>query len=265
MNRQLRAHVALLSLASALLVGPLRARAEATPRRTSYASPQNFAWELKLGPYSPNLDSEFAGKENSATPFADLFGGGSALLWQTELDVQLWRGFGSIAIGGSVGYYSKAAAACRQGDTTDGAAVSCEGNANRVAGDRTRLTLLPLAALLIYRFDVLADRLNIPLVPYFKGGLNYTLWWIRDGGGAVATATAADGTQRRGRGGTLGWQVAGGLALRLDALEPGAARALDADYGINHSYVFGEVVHVVSEQLPELGDTTFAAGLAFEF
>ncbi|MBK6847297.1 MAG: hypothetical protein IPG96_07045 [Proteobacteria bacterium] len=260
-----RAQVALLSFACGALALPLTAARADTPRR-SYASPQSFALELKLGPYSPDLDSEFASKGTTATPFADLFGGGSAVLWQTEFDVQLWRGFGSIAIGGSAGYYSKAAAACRQGDATDPAQVSCAGSANRVSGDSTRLTLVPLAALLIYRFDVLADRLNVPLVPYFKGGLNYTLWWMRNGSGSVSTATPPGGTTAlRGQGGNLGWQLAGGLALRLDALEPSAARRLDADYGVNHSYLFGELVHVESKRLPDVGDTTFSAGIAFEF
>lgn len=259
MSRKLRGR-ALSGLLLAVLVVPPAASAQA--QRPSHASPQSFALEVKLGPYSPDIDSEFAGK----TPFADLFGSGSALLWQTEFNVELWRGFGSVALGASVGYYAKSAAACRQGDQSDAALVSCSGSASRVAGDRTRLSLVPLAALLIYRFDVLADRFNVPIVPHFKVGLNYTLWWVRDGTGDVAVATPADGTgSARGRGGNLGWQLAGGLALRLDALDPGAARALDADYGINHTYLFGELVHVASERRPDLGDTTFSGGLAFEF
>lgn len=224
----------------ALVGGPAAAR----PDR--YQSPQRFAMELKFGPYSPDIDSEFS----NATPFKDIFGSGTALLTQFELDVQLLHLFGSLGLGLSGGYYTTSAETCVQ-DT------NC---AEKTAGDETRLTLVPLALLGVYRFDVLADRYRIPLVPYAKFGMNYMLWWMRRSSGGVSSINGDDG-----RGGNLGWQLNLGLALRLDGADPGAAHALDADFGVNHTYLFAEFMRIKSSKYPRLGDTTFAAGLALEF
>lgn len=255
-----RAFAALLLLAVCAL--PLVARAqEFAPDTLSYedryASPQWFAIEFKLGPYTPNLDSGLSG----ATPFADLFGDGfGALMFQGEFDVQLWKGFGIIGAGLSLGYYSNSAAPFAD----DGGVGKPASGTTRVSGD-TSITLLPIALLAVYRFDVLAERWNIPLVPYAKIGLTYTFWWIRKGNGDVASYEGDEA-----KGGTFGWQLNLGLALRLDIFEPDAAKSLDINAGINHSYLFFEFFHhgadgFGSATALDVGDTTWLAGLAIEF
>jgi hypothetical protein len=223
--------------------------------RTSFRSPQNFALEFKLGPYTPNIDGEFDG---GASPFGTLFGDGSGLLISGEADWQIWRGFGSIAVGLSMGYFSRSAAPFAD----DGGTPTAD--SPRVAGDTT-ITLLPISVLAIYRFDVLAERWKIPLVPYVKLGLNYTFWWIRKGNGDVASVDGDDAN-----GGSVGWQFNLGIAVQLDIFEPAAAKALDAGTGINHSYIFFEMMHLAadgfgSETTLDVGDTTWLAGLAIEF
>jgi hypothetical protein len=246
----------LLSSGIALLVLMVARPATAQPNRR-IESPQYFALELKFGPYAPKIDDEFSG---AVQPFEDMFGSGTGLLSRVEFDVQLLRLFGSLGVGLSAGYYNVTGQPCSEpADPTDSSATAnCE---TKVEGDETTLTLVPLAALAVYRFDLLADRLSIPLVPYVKFGLNYTLWWMRRGDGSVSTN--ADG--QKGRGGNLGWQLNAGLALRLDPLDPGAAQTLDSDFGVNHTYLFAELLHVEMSGELQLGDTTVLGGLVIEF
>ena len=72
-------------------------------RPSDYRSPQAWAMEFRFGPYRPDVDSDPALK--GATPYGEFFGDGSSLLFSFELDYQLWHRFGSLAIGGSLGYF----------------------------------------------------------------------------------------------------------------------------------------------------------------
>jgi hypothetical protein len=221
-----------------------------------YSSPQRFLFEIKLGPYMPQIDSEFG---NGATPFKDLFGDSSSIMVRAEFDVELWRKLGTIAIGGTVGYFSTSTQALR--DTGTGSAPT---TSTERSGSTTGITLLPFSLLAIYRFDYAADRWRIPLVPYAKFGLNYTFWWINNGDG-TASVNGQDAA-----GGTFGWELHLGGAFRLDILEPSAASTLDVELGINHSYLFFEFSLIGadgfgSEKSLRVGDTTWAAGIAFEF
>ena len=272
-------------LALLLVCLPLDARAqdgpslaERAPRRESYASPQRFWFEFKLGPYTPGIDGEFGG---TASPYHDIFDGrdpndsnrvvgdGRNLIFSWALEYEVLRRFGTLAVGASVGYFTNSARALQ--DVPTPAAPS--GTSPLVTGARSSsdstIMLLPLAALVAYRFDVLADRYKIPLVPYVKLGLNYTLWWMLLDGD-VRQYTKADKTVVSAKGGTFGWQLNAGLAVRLDILDPGASRALDAEIGINHTYLFFELTHLAADGLGSstalgLGNTSYSGGLAFEF
>lgn len=221
------------------------------------ASPQNGAFELKFGPYKPNVDDE---PSLSGTPYKDTFGGGSMFLTTLELDWQFVHppGF-SLGIGGSVGFmqdYARSVIQNEDGTTTKSA-------------DYTVLNVIPFAVLGVIRLDVLADELNIPLVPFVKAGINWYLWWIL-GGGESATFD-----NDKGRGGTLGWQVNTGLMFRLDQFDPMSARTFDNEAGVNHSYIFVEFMWAWVEGLgrdnkmylstDNFGGATFFIGLALEF
>lgn len=230
----------------------------------NYHSSQHFALELKLGPYQPNIDHEFSSGE---TPYRDLFGKGPGIHFGMEFDVQLWRGFGSIALGSSVTYFFKDAKACRDTGSNGAPSKTCNADDDesvRSAGD-TSIHLIPISVMAIYRFDLLAEKWNIPIVPFVKAGPNVTLWWITRGDGSVAKVG-----NDRAQGSTWGFQLNVGGALQLDFLEPRAAKSLDTDIGINHSYLFIELVYLLSDGFGSasalnVGDTTWMAGLAFEF
>ncbi len=221
-----------------------------------YATSKNLAFELRFGAYRPDIDSEFSG--TGVTPYKDVYGGGRHLMSQFELDWQFFQAFGSLSLAGVVGYYSQTAKAYIA-DSDTGASTG------ERSGDDTNLRLIPTAALLVYRFDVMALHWGIPLVPYAKAGLNYTFWRITDGNGNIPHYL--DG---RGSGGTLGWQAAAGISLMLDFIDPMAARSLDMETGVNHTHLFFEWNKVEANGLGQskklhVGDSSWVVGLMFEF
>ncbi len=252
---------ALIVTLSLLTAGTAGAQVFGAPSEEDrgYESPQYFFLEFKFGGYLPDIDSEFDGAKK---PFEDLFGKDLGFMFKMELDVELWRPFGTIAIGGVAGYYSIGAAPFKDGGS-DGNPTDAS-KATRLTGETT-ISMVPLAALLIYRADFFHQYWNVPIIPYAKFGINYTLWWISKGNGDTATYGGEDGA-----GGTFGWQINAGAALLLDVFEPSAAKTLDTDAGINHTYLFFEFVHVQadgfgSDSALHVGDTTWQGGLAFEF
>lgn len=220
-------------------------------------TPREYAIEARFGLYTPNVDSEFSG--SGTKPQAFVFGNKRRPMWQLEFDWEFLQEFGTLAVGGVIGYYKENAQACKQIE------LKLDPNTCVRSGDNTSLRLIPLALLLIYRLDEAAERWKIPLVPYGKIGLNYTIWTITNGNGDVADAAGG-----HGQGGTMGWQAAVGLSLQLDFLDPGAARGFDADAGVNHTYAFFELTHVdgsglYRKDVLRVGDNTWFAGLMFEF
>lgn len=281
----------LLALAVAYLGAASPARAEMPPnfverQPESYRSPQHFAIELKLGPYSPNIDSSpgLGGR----TPFADVYNPArrparppGRLMVQLEFDWQFWHGFGSLGAGATGGYmrrtshgfvYPVDGSGTVITDPATGNPIPCQLPDCTRSGDQTALNLVPLALQLVYRFDVLAMRYSIPLVPYMKAGLAYYVWWIENGGGflSVAQVPSPSGSSVSGYGGTFGLVLNPGISLLLDILDPPAARALDNDLGINHTYLFFELNYAKIDGFGAanklvLSDLTWNAGLAFEF
>jgi len=209
-------------------------------------------FEIHLGGYAPRIDDQFTG----ATPYADIFEDEEALLVGFHADRQLWQGFGSVAVGVGARYGS-----------VSGSAQLEDGSSS---GDTTELHLMPLTASVVYRFDVASERWNIPLIPYGKAGLNYTLWWVLNGRGEIANSWGTDGVGHEGSGGTLGWFAAGGVQFLLDFFDQDMATEFDMESGVNSSYLFAEytmseVNDFGSETSMELSSDHLSFGMMFEF
>ena len=285
------AHLA-LAAALALLTAAPRARAQegvGTPppfgenAPKSYRSSQWFAFELKFGPYSPNIDASPG--LNGATPFADLFPPDKGktrppgrLLTQVEFDFQfLHKPWGNFGIGHTIGYYRRTSHSFAfntdptTGQMTQACQVGSATNPCLRTGDTTALNIVPMSLLAVYRFDYLAQHWRIPFVPYFKIGIAYYAWWIENGGGFLSVSKfQQNGQTDSGYGGTWGWVMNPGGAFLLDVLDPGAAKTMDAELGINHTYLFCElhyanITNFGVDKRMNLSDTTLNAGIAFEF
>lgn len=216
-------------------------------QRHQYESPQNAAFELRFGPYRPDVDSEFGG----AKPFDQTFGSDNRYLIGIEVDWQALRlpHFGSFGPGIGWGYTKFSADA-----------LLADGSGNRSA-QATTLNIMPMYLVGVLRVDVLAKDTFIPLVPYAKAGLGYALWWSSDGDG---TAHGDDGTL--GRGASYGYQFALGGMLLLDAIDRTSAVEMDTTTGVNNSYFFMEwyMSKLGSGDQMRVGTNTWMLGLALE-
>ena len=76
--------------------------------------------------------------------------------------------------------------------------------------------------------------------------------------------TFQSGNQDDANGWSLGLVYAGQVALDLDTFEPSAARRMDEEWSINHSFLFFEIAGFEpnSDSVP-LGDLTWSLGLGF--
>ena len=289
-------------------------RAQAMPPE----SPQFLMFEVKFGPYVPHLDNSasVSGRPGptvmspnlpSSTPFSDYFGSsdspkgelpGRQLLGEGEIDYQFLHRFGVLGIGLSAGYTSTSAPAFSASGSAMGGSSYCrvrEQNGGRVyyrpsdpakalaysdciSGDQTTFNLVPIALMLVYRFDVLSKRLRIPLIPYVKVGLGYYVWWVSSSG-SFSTELTASYTDEQGRpqqatsnaaGASAGIVVRPGIAIDLSAIDWRASRAIDQEIGLNRVTAFVEfngsfVNGFGAANKLDLSDTSLSAGLGFEF
>ena len=224
---------------------------DAVAAHNRFKSPQRLAFELRFGPYVPDVDSEFDG---ARTPYRDYFGSGSRLMTQIEVDYEIWHRFGTIAAGVGLGYFSASATAPLASGT------------GQPSNDQSTFKIIPVSVSAVYRFDYFLETRRFPLVPYGKVGLDWAYWQITDGNDEIAT----DGQNGRARGGTLGWHAAAGIAFVLDWVDPEAARSFDADMGVNHTSLLFQVTRSdisglgMSDRL-HVGDTNWSLGLMFQF
>ncbi len=224
-----------------IMTGPTTVAAQRAPR--SYESPERFSWELlRIGTYRPAFDNSVDSSGNN--PFGLLFDGDRGPLVATELDVYIYRipYVGPIGVGVGAGWARYKASTC-----TD---ATCSQRTNEGA----RFDLFPVSPLAVLRVDVLARELGIPVVFVGKIGADLVFYRYRQG------------ATNNFEGFSAGLRWAAQLALELDFLDRGSARALDEDWGINHSFVFFELYGSSANSDLSVGDSlAWATGLGFNF
>jgi hypothetical protein len=196
---------------------------------TPYESPQRFAGELRFGPYRPDVDRALSNAPGCTVgPYEAVFGTGNDLLVEGEFD---WQALdfivGTLAIGASVGIFH-----AKGKSLLPGGCVKSD--------DETNLWGMPFSLMAVVRFDILADRWSVPLVPFFKAGLTYHLWWASTADGRSSYTPESSNESETALGGTFGLKLGGGMMFRLDWLDRRAARTLDNEFGVNHTYLVFE-------------------------
>ncbi len=200
--------------AMALSLAPAPARAE---------SPITGSVELRLGTFKPDIDSDVA---TSPGPYQKAFGGKRPLKFEALASKALWRGFGTFEAGLGAGFFR---ATGRGVFASDGSPSS----------DKTVLNIVPTSLALTWRFDLVQDRFNFPIVPFARASLERYNWWITDGAGKTVKSGA-----------TNGYSYGGGLGLALDFLDPTLGREMDTESGVNHVLA---VVELKKTQIDDFG------------
>lgn len=208
-------------------------------------SPRDGSVELRFGSYRPHIDDGLASK-----PFEKIYGTGNLLLFEGELQRFFYQGIGTAGFSLTVGYAEKFGYTRKASDGTQ-------------SSERSGFHVLPLHLRALYRFDYPALRWGIPLVPYLKPGLVYIPWWVSKGDKIEETDAG------QGVGGSLGVELAAGVSLLLDVLEPRLARDFDSELGINHSYLFAEYAYSKVNNFGrgglDLSDSHWMFGLALDY
>ena len=195
--------------------------------------PPHWSLELKGGAFSPQL----AG-------WSRYYGGGYPAQYGGALSYKIVRQL-ELGLEGS---YLRASGKGQQplhaaaGDQVPAGAVTYE--------------QLPLDVFVLARGIFREDQL---LVPYLGGG--WTRLFYRE-------AIQGEGKQQ---GSTNGYHARGGIQFLLDSLDRDAARNLDRDFQVRHSYFFTEAkyTHAAAGTDPSgsvnLGGISYLGGLLFEF
>lgn len=223
-------------------------------------SPQHFAFELRLAPYWPQVDSEFGGK---AKPYNAAFGPNARIYFGLEFDFLPFRipYVGLIGPGVGWGYTSASAKA-----------TFAEGPAdviNTPSGEDTSFAIMPMYGAVVLRADELMRRTGIPLVPYAKLGVGFALWKASNGTGRSAFTDPMTSAVHTGSGNSAGLHLALGGMLSLSFLDPRSSARLDESTGINHVYLFGEWMNAAlngigASRAMRVGTSTVVGGLAMD-
>lgn len=192
--------------------------ATATPALAE--SPRGGSFEIGVGTYRPNIDSEFA---TAPGPYEQIFGGGQGWMFQLGISRALFTSMGSLEVGVRTGYFQKTGKGLIVDTSTTPPTFS-------PSGDETALRIIPTSLAVTYRLDLVPDRFHVPLAPYGRVALERYNWWVTDGAGKTVE-----------KGATNGWSITGGVGLLLDFFDPGLAREMDRESGVNHTYLFFEV------------------------
>ena len=196
---------ALAALAAAAMLSlPVAATAD---------SPRWGTFELRVANYRPNIDAELGAAD---ARYADTFGTKRGWFPRILVSYTLLDQFVKVDAGVGTGWFR----AKGKGHFVSG--VSTESN--------TTFSIVPATLALTVRVDGVAERWPIPLGVYGRAALERYNWLVTDGTGSLSE-----------KGATNGWSVAGGVSLLLDFIDPVLAREMDADSGVNQTWLYFEV------------------------
>jgi hypothetical protein len=224
-------------------------------------SAENFALELRFGPYLPHVDSEFS---NGTTPFKDYFGTSNRVALGVEFDWLPLVVKDVFRFGPGVGFMYT---------NFGGKGIIAKDGAR--SDQATSLRVLPHWATAVLRIDALEKRTWIPLAFSAKLGLADALWWISDEPRTrkaryTDPSTGVDYmTNISGRGRSYGVYWGLGVHLDLGFLDTMRKKRLDSFTGINRIYLFGEIYGLELNSFGKSGnmtltDRSWVLGMSFD-
>lgn len=225
-----------LLAAGALLPATVLAQSDANtmPAARQLSSAERYIVELRGGPYFPNVTNP---------AYEKYFGKDSGPFLGFQLSYIAYRvpEIAYATIGGGFGWAS-----------LTGAASSVQGD--MAVDEETSMVIFPITAIASLRFDVLTRKLHVPFILTGKIGWQWAHW------------DTNTGTKNDAAGWSLGPVFAAQIALDLDVFDSSAARSLDEEWGINHSFLFFEVADfVTTDKSLEIGGLNWLLGLGFNF
>lgn len=264
------------SALAALALTSANADAQTWGPRTgqSWESPQNFAFELRIGSFTQNIDEQLG--LGGRGPYQQIFcstrdasaAAGSPVGCPMRFRVGLGGDWQIVRLGpiGSlgVGAFAQYGNAFAKAPATAGMSSTDPTQWRRTAQD-TALHAIHTSVYAVLRVDEIARRVRwLPIAPYAKAGLAFAPWWVSTG-----EDTARDPvTNGDAVGLSHGFMVSGGLSVLLDAFEPHTARQWDQTSGVNHSYLFFELNYQYlggfTRRTIDLGGLGWTAGVLLE-
>ena len=222
------------------------------------SSTQQFTFELRFGQYFPEIDDKHGLTKEAGghLPYQAVFGhdaegkvlGNDQLYLGLEIDYLPFRIPYVGVLGPGLGW----------GFTRASALAKVSADRKQDSTTSTAFTIMPMHLSAVLRFDELMRRTGFPIVPYGKLGLGLGIW----------TASPVP-TDFSGTGVTWGLHFAAGAMLALNFLDQRSAARLDETTGVNHAYIFGEIMRANLNGLGStptfyLGSTSWVAGLAVD-
>jgi hypothetical protein len=238
MNRSLLG-AAFGGIALCALLAPALAHAQddddLLPSERNWVSPERFIIETRFGPYKTD--------RIDLPAFHSFFSDDSGPALGIELDVIAYRLDDLVYVTGGGGI----ATMHFTGNTLD---METE----QATSEENDFSIMPLELLASVRIDALPRKLGIPFILTGKIGYEWARW------------STDSGSQEDANGWSVGLTYGAQLALDLDTFEPRAARSMDEEWGINHSFLFFELYEFSpSKQSVPIGNLQWCAGLGFTF
>jgi hypothetical protein len=219
-------------------------------------SSQNFAFELRFGAYSPQIDKEPKLMSAGVKPYEHVFNSKPQFYIGLELDYLPLRIPYVGYIGPGFGW----------GRTRTSTKAKLSSDHKTLSDVTVGLTIMPMHLSGVLRVDEFMRRWGVPIVPFAKLGFGFGTWSADNDAGTETFMSGKDTIKASGV--AYGLHAALGGMVSLNWIDRSAAASLDETTSVNHIYLFGEWMnnsHIGrTSKGMYIGTSTWVLGLALD-